>query len=139
MSDTLSKVLTKPVLAGASAAALSWLVFGASPSATATVAGFTVPRLVLLGGVVGGASFAADFVARYGLPYLNENTTAGQLGAKILKPLATGGGVALYNLAMESTSVGTESKLVALGAAAEVCGQWAAGIVQRYLGAQHSM
>ena len=124
-----SKLSATPVLAGISGAVLSSLFFGAPVASPTTVASVPIPTALLTAGVIGVSSLASEYVAKYVVPKLDPNSTIGKTAAMALQPVVTGAAVAGVDYFTGGTRSGELTKLFLLGAAAQVVGYYANGMI----------
>lgn len=119
MTNKIAKTMIKPVVAGASAAAIIGIT---QEARVAEVFGYDVPFAAFVGGVVAAGSLAAELTHSYVIPMITKD----QLSAYaiyILKPAWTGALAAGTDFVVGGTSEGLLMTFFA-GIAGQVIAEW---------------
>ncbi len=119
MTNKIAKTMIKPVVAGASAAAIIGIT---QEARVAEVFGYDVPFAAFVGGVVAAGSLAAELTHSYVIPMITQD----QLSAYaiyILKPAWTGALAAGTDFVIGGTSEGLLMTFFA-GIAGQVIAEW---------------
>lgn len=118
-TNKIAKTLIKPVVAGASAAAIVGIV---QEARVTDVFGYEIPFAAFVGGIVAAGSLAAELTHSYVIPMITKDQLS-SYAVYILKPAWTGALAAGTDFIVGGSSEGLMMTFLA-GAAGQMIAEW---------------